>query len=377
MAEVRKQIDFIGKRNVWFTISAIVILIGLVSMALPGRGLKLGIDFTGGLLIDVKFEKAATTASVHQALATVGLENAQIQIASDDNTEVIIRTRSLTQDESKAMNQALEKESGKFDVLRVEEVKGVIGSELTRKGLFALLIANVGIIIYVTLRFEYKFALTGIAALIHDVLVVLGFYSILGYEANSSFVAAVLTIVGYSINDTIVIFDRIRENLKTRRREPLADVINLSINQTMARSINTSVTTLLALLAVFFFGGRTIKDFTVALMIGIIAGSYSSIFVASPLWYLWKMREEAQARQQGTQATAPAGTRPTAQTAVQPLAEVAAAGTARTAGTIAPQAPVPAKFTAAPQGAPQAQVRTAGKPKPAYGKKRGKSKKRR
>lgn len=367
---MRKQIDFIGKRNVWFTISAIVILIGLVSMALPGRGLKLGIDFTGGLLMDVKFEKAATTASVHQALATVGLENAQIQIASDDNTEVIIRTRSLTQDESKAMNQALEKESGKFEVLRVEEVKGVIGSELTRKGLFALLIANVGIIIYVTLRFEYKFALTGIAALIHDVLVVLGFYSILGYEANSSFVAAVLTIVGYSINDTIVIFDRIRENLKTRRREPLADVINLSVNQTMARSINTSLTTLLALLAVFFFGGRTIKDFTVALMIGIIAGSYSSIFVASPLWYLWKMREEAQ-------ATAPAGTRPTAQTAVQPLAEVTAAGTARTAGTVAPQAPVLAKFAAAPQGAPQAQVRTAGKPRPAYGKKRVKSKKRR
>jgi len=374
VAGVRKQIDFIGRRNVWFTVSAIVILVGLGSMALPGRGFKLGIDFTGGLLTDIKFEKAATTAEVREALATVGLENAQIQVASGDNTAVIIRTRSLTQDESKAMNQALEKQSGKFEVLRVEEVKGVIGSELTRRGLFALLIATVGMIIYITLRFEYKFALTGIAALVHDVLVVLGFYSILGYEANSAFVAAVLTIVGYSINDTIVVFDRIRENLKTRRREPLADVINLSINQTMARSLNTSLTTLLALLAVFFFGGRTIKDFTVALMIGITAGTYSSIFIASPLWYLWKMREESWSAQPGAQPVTQTATQPATRSVMQPVAEVAAAG----AGVVRPVAGVAEtrEPTAPPHGIAKAQVKAARKPRPAYRKKRGKSKKR-
>jgi len=303
---VRRQIDFIGKRNVWFTISAIVILIGFASMAIPGHGFKLGIDFIGGLLTDIKFEKAVTTSGVLDAMAGAGLQDAQIQIASADNTQVILRTRSLTQDESKAMNQALETKLGKFEVLRVEEVKGVVGNELALKGLFALVVANIGMVIYITLRFEYKFALTGIAALIHDVLVVIGFYSILGYEANSSFIAAILTIVGYSINDTIVVFDRIRENLKSMRRESLAEVINLSISQTMTRSLNTSLTTLLALLAVFFFGGQTIRDFTVALMIGITTGTYSSIFVASPLWYLWKKREELQA--------------------ARPVVEVAAAG---------------------------------------------------
>jgi len=349
---MRKRIDFLGMRKMWFTISAILILIGFVSMAIPGHGFKLGIDFTGGLLTDVKFEKPVTTSGVREALAASGVEGAQIQIASEDNTQVILRTRSLTQDESKAMNQALEKQLGKFEVLRVEEVKGVIGSELARKGLFALVIANIGMVIYITLRFEYKFALTGIAALIHDVLIVIGFYSILGYEANSPFVAAILTIVGYSINDTIVVFDRIRENQKIMRREPLSEVVNVSINQTMTRSLNTSLTTLLALLAVFLFGGRTIRDFTVALMIGITAGTYSSIFIASPLWYLWKMREELQS--------------------ARPIAEVAVAGAASRAAAMS--------RTAAAPGAPEptaAKVQVPKKTGARAGARKGKPKKRR
>ncbi len=354
---MQKRIDFIGMRKVWFIISAILILVGFVSMAIPGRGFRLGVDFTGGLLTDVKFEKPVTTSGVREAVVGAGVEGAQVQIASEDNTQVILRTRSLTQDESKAMNQALEKQLGKFEVLRVEEVKGVIGSELARKGLFALVIANIGMVIYITLRFEYKFALTGIAALIHDVLVVIGFYSILGYEANSPFVAAILTIVGYSINDTIVVFDRIRENQKTMRREPLSEVVNVSINQTMARSLNTSLTTLLALLAVFFFGGRTIRDFTVALMIGITTGTYSSIFIASPLWYLWKMREELQA--------------------THPVAEVAMAGAVsrvpRSADAVRTVAAPGAAEPAAAQGQAQATKKAGAR----TGARKGKSKKRR
>lgn len=287
-----KQIDFIGMRKVWFLVSAAVILAGLISIALPGRGLRLGIDFTGGVMLDLRFERAVTTSEVREALSNVGLAGSQIQRTQDSPNEVLIRTRSVTQEEFKAMNAALESRLGKFQTLRIEEVKGVIGGELTRKGLLALLIANVGMIIYITLRFEYKFALTGIAALVHDVLVVLGVYSILGLEANSPLIAAVLTIVGYSINDTIVVFDRIRENLKKRKKESLAEVVNLSINQTMTRSLNTSLTTLLAVLAVFVFGGRTTRDFALALMVGITAGTYSSIFIASPLWYLWKFSEE-------------------------------------------------------------------------------------
>jgi preprotein translocase subunit SecF len=216
----------------------------------------------------------------------------------------------------------------------------------------------VGIVLYVTLRFEYKFALTGIAALVHDVLVMVGMYSLLGYEANSSFVAALLTIVGYSINDTIVVFDRIRENLKTRRRESLADVVNASINQTMARSINTSLTTLLAVFAVFIFGGRTIRDFTVALMIGITAGTYSSVFVASPLWYLWKMREaHTEAQPAARVVSGAAGT-----------IEVAAAGVVATAPA---RAVGSSAQPASPAGTP------AKKPSSPHGKKRARSKKRR
>ena len=311
-----RQVDFIGKRNTWFLISALLILVGLVSMAIPGRGLKLGIDFTGGVLMDLRFAAPVTTTEVQDVLTSVGLSGSQVQ-KSDLENEALIRTKSLTAEQTKTLNAALEAKFGKFETLRVEDVKAVVGSELTRKGLLALLLANIGMVIYVTVRFEYKFALTAVAAITHDILIVLSAYSILGLEANSPLIAAVLTIVGYSINDTIVVFDRIRERLKSRTKESLGDLVNRSINQTMTRSLNTSLTTMLAILAVLLFGGRTTRDFAIALMVGVTAGTYSSIFVASPLWYLWKLKEE---RETHRAAQAPQPVRPAVGSSARPAA---------------------------------------------------------
>jgi preprotein translocase subunit SecF len=303
---VSKQIDFIGMRRTYFVISMALIVIGLIAMVIPGRGLKLGIDFTGGVLLEVRFEKAVTIGAVRDALSTVKLESSQVQMTEGRNTEALIRTKPLTSDELKTMTQALEGKLGKFSVMRQEEVRGTIGRELTQKGLLALLIATIGMIIYITIRFEFKFAITAIIALIHDVLIVLGAWAVLGLEANSTIIATVLTVVGYSINDTIVVFDRIRENLKARRRESLKEVVNLSINQTMTRSLNTSLTTLIAIFAVYVFGGSTIHDFALALIIGITAGTYSSIFIASPLWWMWKLSAEGDA----SPASEPVATQP-------------------------------------------------------------------
>jgi len=178
----------------------------------------------------------------------------------------------------------LEKEIGKLEILRSEKVGPTIGKELRRAGILALLIAIILMVIYITFRFEFKFALAAIGALIHDILVTLSIFSIFQLEINSSFIAAILTIFGYSINDTIVIFDRIRENLKKAKKEELIPLVNKSIKETLARSINTVVTTLFVLLALYFFGGETTKIFVLAMLIGITSGAYSSIFTASPLW---------------------------------------------------------------------------------------------
>ena len=178
-----------------------------------------------------------------------------------------------------------------IETIRMEEVDPIVGQELKEKALLATIIASLGMIIYITLRFEFKFAITAILAVLHDALIVLGFFALFKIPINAPFIAAILTILGYSINDTIVIYDRIRENIRLLHKETLDKIINISLKQTLTRSINTSLTTLLAIIMLYFFGGETIKDFTLALIIGIIAGTYSSIFIASPLWYTWKKTE--------------------------------------------------------------------------------------
>ena len=289
------KFDIIGKRYWWFALSLLILIPGLISIA--AQGFNLGIDFTGGTLLDLKFSRPVTVAEVRSSLHAVNLENSTIQLAltgqGDKSQNVFIRTRVLNEGERRDTLTGLEKQLGAFEILRIEKVGAVIGSELTRNAIMALVVAWMFMIAYITYRFEFKFAISGIIALVHDVIIVLGVFSILQKEIDASFVAAVLTIVGYSINDTIVIFDRIRENLKTHRKaESFNDLVNRSIWQTMTRSIYTVLTVLFAAASLYFFGGETTKNFSLALLIGVSCGCYSSIFNASPIWVTWKEFEE-------------------------------------------------------------------------------------
>ena len=209
-------------------------------------------------------------------------------------TVVIIRTRAVDGTEAlDTIDQALKERFGEVTVRRTELVGPVIGRELVRNALLALLIVGAGMLVYISFRFEYRFGLVALMGLGHDVLIALGVLALVGRELNTPFIAGILTVVGYSINNTIVVFDRIRENQQLDRRRSLIELVNSSISQTLARQINTSLTTLVAVGALYFFGGSTIKDFTLTLLVGIVAGTYSSIFVVRPLWLV--LREKIQA----------------------------------------------------------------------------------
>ncbi|MGE5483942.1 MAG: protein translocase subunit SecF [Ignavibacteriales bacterium] len=284
--------DYVGRCKIWFACSALVVLIGLVFLAIPGVGLRLGIDFTGGMLTEVRFEGQPSTGQIREVLDANGLTGSMVQKVGTDGHTALIRTKAFTAEQRAALFDSMTRVLGPYQVMRIEEVNGVIGKELTRKALLALAVANVGMIAYISFRFEFKFAIAAVVALIHDVLITVGVLAMIGLEVNSPFVAAILTVVGYSINDTIVVYDRIRENLKSAGKKGLAETVNRSIAETLTRSINTALTTLLAVLAVLVFGGPTIREFAVTLLIGITAGTYSSIFIASPLWVLWKNKEQ-------------------------------------------------------------------------------------
>ncbi|MBM7855125.1 preprotein translocase subunit SecF [Desulfohalotomaculum tongense] len=271
----------IHKRKLWYIISAAIIIPGLISLFI--QGLNLGIDFTGGNITEVKFKKDVTTAQVREVVKEQGLTDKYIQKSTGG--VFLIRTEVLTEEENEKMLKALDEELGGMTLLRNNKVGPTIGAELTRQALLALAVASVLMVLYITWRFEFKQGIAAIAAILHDVLVTVGLLSIMQVEINSAFVAAILTIIGYSINDTIVIFDRIRENLALKKGMKIADVINISLWQTMARSINTTGTVLFVLAALYFFGGTTINNFVLALIIGVTSGAYSSIFTASPLWY--------------------------------------------------------------------------------------------
>jgi len=289
------KFDIIGKKYWFFLLSAVIIIPGLLSIVF--QGFNLGIDFTGGTLLDLKFARAVTVSEVREALKEHQLENSTIQLAVSDQIEtsqnVFIRTPELSDDTRRVVLSDMEKKLGTFDTLRVEKVGAVIGSELTKNAIIAVVIAWVGMIAYISYRFEFKFAVAGILAIVHDVFLVLGVFSLLHKEIDASFVAAILTIIGYSINDTIVIFDRIRENLKTHKKtESFNELVNRSIWQTMTRSIYTVLTVVVATAALYIFGGETTKNFSLALLIGFMSGAYSSIFNASPIWVTWKEYEE-------------------------------------------------------------------------------------
>lgn len=276
------NIDFVSKRKIFISISLAIIIIGLISITMK-KGLKYGIDFAGGTIIQVKFNKPVTINDLRKVV-----KKARIQNFGDSGNEFLIRY-SLTKADTEQLQQNLKKKltetfgKNSFEIRRVEMVGPKIGKDLRRKGAIAILISLIGILIYVTLRFEFRFALGAVIALFHDVLITLGIFSILNKEFDLTVVAAFLTIVGYSLNDTIIVFDRIRENMKKFVKGNFPNIINKSINETLSRTILTSGTTLFVVLALFIFGGGVIHDFALALLIGIIVGTYSSIYIASPI----------------------------------------------------------------------------------------------
>lgn len=287
------RFDIIGKRKIWYAISSLLIIASLFFMVT--RGFNMGIDFTGGTIIDLRFEKAVNINDVRAVLNEYNLSNSTIQLSgesssSTESENVMIRTVDLEEQERKEVMAGLTDKLGAYQVFREEKVGATMGTELIMNAIYATIISWLLIIAYVSYRFEFKFGISAVLGLAHNVIIVLGAFALTQRQIDSSFVAALLTIIGYSINDTIVIFDRIRENLKLhfRKNGDIVELVNTSIYQTMTRSIYTVSTVLFATFALYFFGGDTTKDFAFALLIGFFCGAYTSIFIASPLWVTFR-----------------------------------------------------------------------------------------
>ncbi len=275
--------DFMGKRRLALILSVSAVVIAILSVIV--RGLNLGIDFTGGTLVEVGYEQPVELEKVRGALAGAGFGDATVQHFGTPKDVLVRLAPQEGKDSAQLSDRAFEAmsqvEAGKAELRRVEFVGPQVGDELTEDGGLAMLYALIGILIYVSLRFEYRFALGSVIALIHDVLVTVGIFSLFQIPFDLPVLAAILAVIGYSLNDTIVVFDRIRENFRKMRKGTPEQIINVSLNQTLSRTLVTSLTTLLVLLALFLFGGEIIHGFALALIIGVAVGTYSSIYVAS------------------------------------------------------------------------------------------------
>lgn len=282
--------DFIGRRWIAISASAVLIVIGLLTAGI--RGLNYGIDFAGGTLVELRMPRDVDIEDVRRELRGIGMGDSTIQHYGSKDEILIRMMRSpkgiegLQGEIIKALEVSYGQ--GKIELRRTEVVGPQVGAALRKQAALAMAYALIGILIYITIRFEFRFAVAAILALVHDVLITLGAFAVTNKELSLPVIAAFLTIVGYSLNDTIVVFDRIRENLKLFRRESYEAVFNRSINETLSRTILTSLTTMLVVLALFFLGGEVIHDFAFALLVGIVVGTYSSIFVASPILVFWQ-----------------------------------------------------------------------------------------
>jgi preprotein translocase subunit SecF len=292
------MIDLVGKRHIWYLISAILIVPGLVSLIF--NGLDLGIDFTGGTSWELEMSRPVDTQEVRTILADNGFADSVVQ-TSDDNT-VLIRMKELKEgsETKRAIEADLREQFGEFRELQINTVGPTVGAEIRNRAIFAIILASFGVLAYIAYAFRktqapLRYGTCAIIAMLHDIVLVLGIFSILGWvsnvEVDALFVTAVLTIMGFSVHDTIVVFDRIRENLARRSSPTFEETVNYSVAQTMVRSLNTSLTVVLTLLALYLFGGESTRWFVFALLIGVIAGTYSSIFNASQLLVTWEKGE--------------------------------------------------------------------------------------
>ena len=281
------KIDFFGKRKIFFTLSALLIILGLVTFACRGRN-NFAIDFTGGRLLQVRFEKPVSLNQIRDSLKKVGLSQIPIQEVGKGHREIVLKTTAETSGILNQFHQELS--DNHFEIIADEMISPTMSKSLRRKGLLAFFYGMIGILFYIAFRFEFRFAGCGVIAVFHDILITVGFLALFGKQIDSKIIAALLALVGYSINDTIVIFDRIRENLRKSKKTDYSELFNKSINQVLSRTIITSFTTILVLLSLFFFGGDVIHNFAFTLLIGVVTGTYSSIFIASALVIEWEKK---------------------------------------------------------------------------------------
>jgi len=288
----KTQVDFMGKRKMAFVLSGILVLLGIFSMIQIVRGAaNLGIDFSGGTAVQLKFDKAFSIERARQTLSAHGLPDAELQEFTQDH-KLLVRVKTSTTIEEEIAEKIVavfQKEFSDYQIVvdSSMSIGPTIGHKLQQDALIAITLSLIGVILYIATRFEFRFGVAAAIATFHDVLAVLGLYYVMDKEITLLVVTALLTLAGYSLTDTVVVFDRIRENLRQRRRETVTAIINNGINQVLSRTLITTATTMLVLIPLTLFGGEVIHDFSLALLLGVVVGTYSSVFVASPLLMLW------------------------------------------------------------------------------------------
>jgi preprotein translocase subunit SecF len=278
----KTNIDFMSQRKMALIFSTILIIVSIVSLVV--RGLNFGLDFTGGTLIEVGYPESVELKPIRTALADAGFDSAQVQHFGSSR-DVLVRIAPQADKESAQLSQeaiaGLRQLNAAVEMRRIEFVGPQVGEELTEQGALAMIYALIGILIYIMVRFQWRFAPGAVIALIHDVLIIIGIFALFQFDFDLTVLAALLAVIGYSLNDTIVVFDRIRENFRKMRKGTPLDIVNTSLNQTISRTLMTSITTLLVLISLFVFGGEVIHSFSLALILGVVVGTYSSIYVAS------------------------------------------------------------------------------------------------
>jgi preprotein translocase subunit SecF len=289
-----RQFDFLGKTKIFLPISLLLIVISAIVL-IPGvRGLRMGIDFTGGMEFTVLFTEAVDTAEIRNALGNISASDADLTksvIQDAEGNKKIITMQLTDSDVADDIVAMLQRDFPVQEQGISRQFTGQqVSRELAEKGWQAVLLALVAILVYISWRFRLRYAIGAVAAILHDVIIALGLFAIFQVEVNLATIAAFLTIVGYSLNDTIVIYDRIRENLKLEKRKSVFEVINLSVNQSLSRTLNTSITTFIPVIILFIFGGAVLRGFSMALLIGVIVGTYSSMYIANPILYAWTMK---------------------------------------------------------------------------------------
>lgn len=288
----KTNIDFMGWKKVSFAVSGVLMALGILALVQIGRGqANLGIDFVGGTTIQLSFKNEVPIDKARAALDRSGLQGASIQEVGEKENKILIRLRESEGASDKVQNTFRQEfPENPFEIYSIMEIGPAIGKALQRDSLLAISISIIAIIIYIAFRFQFKFGVAAAIATIHDVLAVLGIFFLLNKEVNLLVITALLTLAGYSLTDTVVIFDRIREDLKKNRRDPLPKIVNASINEVLSRTIITSLTVILVLIPLSIWGGEVLHDFSIALLMGVVVGSLSSVFVASPILVIWQQR---------------------------------------------------------------------------------------